>query len=148
MQEREETWVCKNCGSNEGVREVSSYVGTCEGYVEAHEETGAPSFTSYGDTTIWWDCYDDLGWECVGCGTREVVLEQLVKQLPAQDEIILLPSGTELSIEAALGDLERAENFLADPYTGSEEEAEGIRSDLIHVRELIQVIAGGGTGGS
>lgn len=50
------------------------------------------------------------------------------------DEIVVLPSGTELSVEAALGDLERAELVLLD--YGVDDSA----SDLSHVRELLKLL--------
>lgn len=54
------------------------------------------------------------------------------------DTIIDLPSGSEISIEAAKGDLERAGAFLADDPSDN---AQGFAADLEHVSELIDVLA-------
>ncbi len=51
------------------------------------------------------------------------------------DKIHVLPSGTELSVSAALGDLERAREALRD--FGDE----GLVSDVDHVIELVRVVA-------
>jgi hypothetical protein len=53
------------------------------------------------------------------------------------DTIYMLPSGTELSVEAALGDLSRAIEFLD---SGLDEYAAGLVADLLHVKELLVVL--------
>lgn len=73
-----------------------------------------------------------------------------------QDAIFVLPSGTELSIEAALGDLHRAEVALIssvhrpvdrcsqDPKLGpyiNEIGGEAEACDLGHVAELLELLA-------
>ncbi len=59
-----------------------------------------------------------------------------------RDEIFDLPSGTELSIEAALGDLERTREFLSELSGSSLRESycEGLIADLTHVEELLQLL--------
>jgi len=54
------------------------------------------------------------------------------------DYIHTLPSGTELSVEAALGDLSRAIAFLLR-CTG-DLEADALAADLIHVEELLRLL--------
>lgn len=58
------------------------------------------------------------------------------------DEIVTLPSGTELSIEAALGDLSRAVEFLCD---GNDPYMNGLGADMEHVAELVELLAKGST---
>lgn len=53
------------------------------------------------------------------------------------DEVIVLNSGTEISIEAALGDLQRAAEVLADGEGG---DGDGAASDLHHVGELVRLL--------
>lgn len=55
---------------------------------------------------------------------------------PELDEVITLPSGTELSIEAAIGDLYRTMEVLDDHgLVGGE------MADLEHIVELLQSFA-------
>jgi hypothetical protein len=54
-----------------------------------------------------------------------------------KDTIFTLPSGTELSVEAAQGDLSRAIEFLD---SGLDEYAAGLVADLLHVSELLDVL--------
>lgn len=62
------------------------------------------------------------------------------------DEVIVLPSGTEISIEAAIGDVSRVRQHLSDRVNWSIMEHEqrvdydGFISDLGHVIELLQVL--------
>jgi hypothetical protein len=61
-----------------------------------------------------------------------------------RDEIVTLPSGTEISVEAALGDLARTREFLAAEYDrslGTAEEANALVADIEHVRELLVLLA-------
>lgn len=61
------------------------------------------------------------------------------------DEIVTLPSGTELSVEAALGDLSRAAEFLASedsPEDWDGDDPRGLASDLGHIAELLRHLAG------
>lgn len=62
-----------------------------------------------------------------------------------RDEVIVLPSGTEISIEAALGDLSRAASLLSEASLrgarGGSEDREGSIADLEHVGELIGLLA-------
>jgi len=51
------------------------------------------------------------------------------------EDIVTLPSGTELSIEAAIGDIRRVIHILY----GIEADAEA--SDLEHVEELLELLA-------
>lgn len=55
------------------------------------------------------------------------------------DYIYTLPSGTELSVEAALGDLSRAVKRLAE---FPDADAEGLAADLGHVAELLTLLSG------
>lgn len=58
------------------------------------------------------------------------------------DYIHTLPSGTELSVEAALGDLDRATEYLLTQRWNLDDtgDADGLAADLIHVRELLVLL--------
>ena len=56
------------------------------------------------------------------------------------DSIFVLPSGTELSIEAAIGDVERARSTFVDGCDPDEVDAH--IADLGHVSELLRMLAG------
>ena len=53
------------------------------------------------------------------------------------DEIVTLPSGTELSIDAARGDLNRAIDYLNEIHDVT---ADGLACDLEHVKELLVLV--------
>lgn len=58
-----------------------------------------------------------------------------------RDAVIVLASGTEISIEAAVGDIKRAMEYLSDRLNHSPreeaEEIDGYLCDLGHVIELL-----------
>lgn len=56
------------------------------------------------------------------------------------DYIVTLPSGTELSVEAALGDLSRAAGHLLAFHA---QNTDGLAADLEHVSELLVLLASG-----
>ncbi len=61
--------------------------------------------------------------------------------------IITLPSGTEISVESALGDLTRVQLALREYSPGSDFTAE-VDADVEHVRELLTLLAGQVGGGT
>lgn len=61
------------------------------------------------------------------------------------DSVFVLPSGTELDVSSALGDLSRARKLLSSVRDGElqdSQDVEGLISDLSHVAELLVLLAG------
>lgn len=53
------------------------------------------------------------------------------------DKVISLPSGTEISVDVALGDLARIREYLEEHHN---DESSGFVSDLNHVSELLRLL--------
>lgn len=62
-----------------------------------------------------------------------------LREIVDGDEIVSLPSGSEISTNAAIADLRRAQEFIRDYTANTGDTVDGLICDLEHVIELVSL---------